>query len=87
MLFRLLAGRCVCTSGLSYVTIDNYKSRNDQKEDDIRFEFKTTQSSGMFMYAKGRYRDYIYVGYNNSRVFMYHIDLGTGKRKYELLAR
>ena len=39
----------------------------------------------MFMYAKGDYKDYIYVAYNNSRVFMFHIDLGTGKRKYELL--
>ena len=38
------------------------------------------------MYAKGLYRDYIYVGYNNSRVFMYHIDLGTGKRKCNPLA-
>ena len=34
------------------------------------------------MYAKGLYRDYIHVGYNDSRVFMYHIDLGTGKRTF-----
>lgn len=81
---RLQQGRCICTSGLSYVTIDNYKPRNDQRQDDIRFEFKTTQSSGIFMYAKGLYRDYIHVGYNDSRVFMYHIDLGTGESKTQI---
>jgi len=36
------------------------------------------------MYAKGLYRDYIYVGYDDSSVFMYHIDLGTGRPKYNL---
>lgn len=70
----------MCTSGLSYVMIDNYKPRNDRKQDDVRFEFKTSQSSGMIMYAKGSHRDYIHVGYKDSRVFMFHIDLGTGNR-------
>ena len=60
------------------MTIDNYKARNSRKEDDIRFEFKSSQSSGMIMYAKGVYADYIHVGYKDSKVFMYHINLGTG---------
>ncbi|XP_078344070.1 cubilin-like [Oculina patagonica] len=78
---RLQQGRCVCTTGLGYVTIDNYKPRNSRNEDDIRFEFKSTQSSGMIMYAKGLHRDYVHVGYKDSNVFMYHIDLGTGELK------
>lgn len=80
---RLQQGRCACTEGLSYITINNYKSRNNRKQDDIRFEFKSSQSSGMIMYAKGRHRDYIYVAYKDSRVFMFHIDLGTGEAKLE----
>ena len=74
----LSSGRCVCTSGLSYITIDNYKSRNNRTQDDVRFEFKSSQSSGMIMYAKGIHRDSIYVAYKDSRVFMLYIDLGTG---------
>ena len=73
----------MCTEGLSYITINNYKSRNNRKQDDIRFEFKSSQSSGMIMYAKGSHRDYIYVAYKDSRVFMFHIDLGTGRRVVE----
>lgn len=80
---RLEEGRCVCTSGLGYTTIANFKPRNDRKHDDIRFEFKSSQSSGMIMYAKGLYKDYIYIGYKDSNVFMYHIELGTGTRKME----
>ena len=68
----------MCTTGLGYTTIANFKPRNDRKHDDIRFEFKSTQSSGMIMYAKGYYKDYIYIGYKDSNVFMYHIELGTG---------
>ena len=68
----------MCTTGLGYTTIANFKPRNDRKHDDIRFEFKSTQSSGMIMYAKGYYKDYIYIGYKDSNVLMYHIELGTG---------
>ena len=75
-----MVGRCACTEGLSFITISNYKSRNNRRQDDIRFEFKSSQSSGMIMYAKGRHRDYIYVAYKDSRVFMFHTDLGTGRR-------
>ncbi|CAH3033889.1 unnamed protein product [Pocillopora meandrina] len=80
---RLEEGRCVCTTGLGYTTIANFKPRNDRKHDDIRFEFKSTQSSGMIMYAKGYYKDYIYIGYKDSNVFMYHIELGTGTKRME----
>ena len=73
-----VAGRCVCTPGLSYITINNYQPRNDRNRDDVRFEFKSTQSSGMIMFLKGRYRDSLYVAYEDSRVFIVHIDLGTG---------
>ena len=34
----------------------------------------------MIMYAKGYYKDYIYIGYKDSNVFMYHIELGTGTK-------
>ena len=68
----------MCTSGLSYITIDNYKSRKNRSQDDVRFEFKSSQSSGMIMYAKGKHRDFIYVAYKDSGVFMLHIDLGSG---------
>ena len=68
----------MCSSGLSYITIDNYKPRNNRSQDDVRFEFKSSQSSGMIMYAKGIHRDFIYVAYKDNRVFMLHIDLGTG---------
>ena len=78
-----MAARCVCTEGLSHITINNYKSRNNRKQDDIRFEFKSSQSSGMIMHAKGSHRDYIYVAYKDSRVFMFHINLGTGRRAVE----
>ena len=68
----------MCTSGLSYITIDNYKSRKNRSQDDVRFEFKSSQSSGMIMHAKGIHRDFIYVAYNDSTVLMLHIDLGSG---------
>ena len=68
----------MCTTGLGYVTVDSYKPKNNRTQDDIRFEFKSSQSSGMIMYAKGYYKDYIYIGYKDSKVFMYHIELGTG---------
>ena len=68
----------MCTSGLSYITIDSYKPRNNRNQDDVRFEFKSSQSSGMIMHAKGMHRDFIYVAYKDSRVFMLYIDLGTG---------
>ena len=68
----------MCTSGLSYITIDNYKSRNNRTQDDIRFEFKSSQSTGMIMHAKGIHRDFLYVAYKDSRVFMLYTDLGTG---------
>lgn len=74
---------CVCSSGLSYITIDNYTPRNNRSHDDVRFEFKSSQSSGMIMYAKGSHRDFIHVGYKESGVFMFHIDLGTGQAKVE----
>ena len=32
----------------------------------------------MIMFLKGRYRDSLYVAYENSRVFIVRIDLGTG---------
>jgi len=80
---KLQQGRCVCTSGLSYITIGNYKPRNNRKQDDVRFEFKSSQSSGMIMYARGLHRDYIYVAYKDGNVFMFHIDLGTGEAKLE----
>ena len=70
----------MCTPGLSYITINNYKPRNNRSHDDVRFEFKSTQTSGMIMYLKGLYRDFLYVAYKNSNVFMVHIDLGTGKK-------
>ena len=73
-----VAGRCVCTPGLSYIRINNYQPRNDRTRDDVRFEFKSTQSSGMIMFLKGRYRDSLYVAYEDSRVFIVRIDLGTG---------
>ena len=78
LIIRFVAGRCVCTPGLSYITINNYQPRNDRTSDDVRFEFKSTQSSGMIMFLKGRYRDSLYVAYEDSRVFIVHIDLGTG---------
>lgn len=69
----------MCTSGLSYITIDNYELRNNGKQDDVRFEFKSSQSSGMIMYAgKGISSDFIYVAYKDSRVFMLYINLGSG---------
>lgn len=75
----------MCTSGLSYITIGNYKPRNNRKQDDVRFEFKSSQSSGMIMYARGLHRDYIYVAYKDGNVFMFHIDLGTGNEACESL--
>ncbi|XP_068695415.1 zinc metalloproteinase nas-39-like [Montipora foliosa] len=80
---KIQQGRCVCTPGLSYITINNYKPRNNRSHDDVRFEFKSTQSSGMIMYLKGLYRDFLYVAYKNSNVFMVHIDLGTGQVNME----
>ena len=77
---RFVAGRCVCTRGLSYIRINNYQPRNNRTRDDVRFEFKSTQSSGMIVYLKGRYRDFLYVAYKDSRVFVVHIDLGTGNK-------
>ena len=68
----------MCTSGLSYITVDNYEPKKNSKQDDIRFEFKSTQPSGVIMHAKSVQKDYIYVAYKDSNVFMYHIDLGTG---------
>lgn len=80
---KIQQGRCVCTPGLSYISINNYQPRNDRTRDDVRFEFKSTQSSGMIMFLKGRYRDSLYVAYENSRVFIVRIDLGTGQARME----
>lgn len=80
---KIRQGRCVCTPGLSYISINNYQPRNDRTRDDVRFEFKSTQSSGMIMFLKGRYRDSLYVAYENSRVFIVRIDLGTGQARME----
>lgn len=77
-------GRCICTTnGLSHVNVKCYKTKNKRKTDDIQFEFKTSQSSGMIMYTKGYYRDFAYVGFRDGNVLFYHIDLGTGEGKAE----
>ena len=78
--FKHFSGRCFCTSGLGYVTIDNYETKKDRQQDDIILEFKSNQSSGLIMYAKGLNNDFIHVGYKDSNVFMYHTDLGAGNQ-------
>ena len=67
----------MCTSGDSYITIDNYKSKKNRNVDDIRFEIKSDMKGpGVIMFALDH--DEIHVGYNNSRLW-YNIDLGTGR--------
>jgi len=66
---------CVCTDSQAYFTVDNYDGLvKNTEEDDIRFEFKTSKSKGLIMYAGGT-KDSIEVAYKEGNVFMYNIDL------------
>ncbi|KAL9988832.1 hypothetical protein ACROYT_G003320 [Oculina patagonica] len=81
---RMIAcGSCVCTSGDSYITIDNYQSKKKRAVDDIRFEFKSEMSGpGLIMTAKGSYVDHVSVGYKNKRLW-YSINVGSGESKIQ----
>ena len=69
----------MCTSGDSYITINNYKSKKRQAVDGIRFEFKSHMTgTGLIMSAKGSHVDYVSVGYKNRRLW-YNVNLGSGK--------
>ena len=68
----------MCTSGDSYITINNYKPKKKRATDDIRFEFKSaTALSGLIIFANGSYVDNVYVGLANKRLW-YGVDLGSG---------
>ncbi|XP_031556205.1 dorsal-ventral patterning tolloid-like protein 1 [Actinia tenebrosa] len=74
---RLREGQCVCTQGLEYISINNFKSKIRRNNNVIKFLFKTSRPNGLIMFSKGRLRDYIYIGISNGRLF-YQADLGTG---------
>ena len=57
-----------------------------RETDDIQFEFKTKQSTGVMMYIKGFHRDYIHVGLRRGNVIYCHIDLGTGVGRVEFVS-
>ena len=69
----------MCTKGEAYIAVENYRVKKFRAEDNIRFELKSSQSSGVIMHAAGSKGDYIYVAYNGSKVLIYHIDLGSGE--------
>ncbi|KAL9988969.1 hypothetical protein ACROYT_G003468 [Oculina patagonica] len=79
---RIIAcGSCVCTSGDSYISIDNYQPKKNRAEDDIRFEFKSDMTGpGVIMWAQGDI-DHLSVGYYQSRQLFYNIDLGSGEKE------
>ena len=78
-MIRLTDIGCVCTDSQAYFTVDNYDGLvKNTEEDDIRFEFKTSKSKGLIMYAGGT-KDSIEVAYKEGNVFMYNIDLYGGK--------
>jgi len=68
---------CVCTEGQTYFTVDKYDGKNNREKDEIQFEFKTSQLSGLVMYAGGT-RDSIEVAYKEGNVFMFNTNLGRG---------
>jgi len=71
---------CVCTEGQTYFTVDKYDGKNNREKDEIQFEFKTSQLSGLIMYAGGT-RDSIEVAYKEGNVFMYNTNLGRGVKE------
>ena len=68
----------MCTGGQAYFAVPNYDGKNNIFKDDIQFEFKTSQPSGLIMYAGGD-RDSIEVAYKDGNVVMFNIDLQVGK--------
>ena len=69
----------MCTSGDSYITIDNYKPKKNRDVDDIRFEFKSLMSApGRIMTVEGYYVDHVSVGYNSNKRLWYNVNLGSG---------
>ncbi|XP_078366397.1 uncharacterized protein LOC144650566 isoform X1 [Oculina patagonica] len=81
---RMIAcGSCVCTSGNSYITINDFQSKKKRKVDDIRFEFKSHMTRpGVIMSAQGSFVDRMYVGYKDERLG-YNINLGGGERRIQ----
>lgn len=68
----------MCTSGNSYITINDFQSKKKRKVDDIRFEFKSHMTRpGVIMSAQGSFVDRMYVGYKDERLW-YNINLGGG---------
>ena len=74
----LTAIDCVCTGGQAYLSVDKYDGKNKRLKDDIQFVFKTSQLSGLIMYAGGD-RDSIEMAYKDGNVFMYNIKLDKSK--------
>ena len=69
---------CVCPRGNSYIRVDLTKKKLMRHTDEIRFEFKTTQSSSLLLYAMGRHRDFLRVKLVQGQL-KFSVDLGTGK--------
>lgn len=69
---------CVCPRGNSYIRVDLTQKKLLRHTDDIRFEFKTTQSSSLLLHAMGRHRDFLRVKLVQGQL-KFSVDLGTGK--------
>ena len=68
---------CVCPRGNSYIRVDLTQRKLIRHTDDIRFEFKTTQSSSLLLHAMGKHRDFLRVKLVQGQL-KFSVDLGTG---------
>ncbi|KAK3735235.1 hypothetical protein QZH41_008429 [Actinostola sp. cb2023] len=73
----LTQGHCMCTTGLNYICMLNFNRKVRRLWHRIKFSIKTSQKQGLIMFSKGKYRDYIYIGVHDGKIF-YRSDLGTG---------
>ncbi|XP_028395052.1 tolloid-like protein 1 isoform X2 [Dendronephthya gigantea] len=69
---------CVCPRGNSYIRVDLTQKKLIRHTDDIRFQFRTTQSNSLLLYAMGRHRDFLRVKLVQGQL-KFSVDLGTGK--------
>ena len=76
MIFNFLDD-CVCPRGNSYIRVDLTQRKLIRHTDDIRFEFKTTQSSSLLLHAMGKHRDFLRVKLVQGQL-KFSVDLGTG---------
>ena len=74
--FSFLPDDCVCPRGNSYIRVDLTRRKLIRHTDDIRFEFKTTQSSSLLLYAMGRHRDFLQVKLVQGQL-KFSVDLGA----------